>query len=295
MKAAPFDYVQAESVAETCALLADAEGESRVIAGGQSLVPMMAMRLARPELLIDIGRLEALNGIEDRGDSVLVRACTTQTVALADGTVGRRVPLLSGALAWVGHPQTRNRGTIGGSIAHADPSAEISLVAVTLGAEVSIHGNSGARRVAASEFLVDAMTTALEPDEIVTELAFPVWSGDHSIGTAFREVSRRRSDFAVVAVAAQIAMDEDGVCRRLALGIGGASGAPLTLSVVEDRLVGSRLEPQDLAGAESLTRDCLDPQSDPHATASYRRQVAGTLVRQTLAEACQAARTGAVQ
>jgi CO/xanthine dehydrogenase FAD-binding subunit len=295
MKAAPFDYVRADSVEQTCALLAEGEGERRVIAGGQSLVPMMAMRLARPELLIDISRVEALTGIEERGDTVTIRACTTQAAALADVVVRRRLPLLAEALAWIGHPQTRNRGTIGGSLAHADPSAEIGLVAVTLGAEMAIQGAGGVRRAAASEFLVDAMTTALEPDEILAEVAFPVWNSGLSVGTAFREMSRRHSDFALVAVAAQVALDEDGVCRRLALGIGGASGAPLTLPAVVDRLVGSRLEPDDLAEAESLTRDGLDPQSDPHATSGYRRQVAGTLVRQALSEARRAATAGAAR
>lgn len=288
MKPAPFDYVRAESVEHACALLGDGQGERRVIAGGQSLVPMMAMRLARPELLIDIGRLEALMGIQQRGNAVTLGACTTQAAALADGTVRRHVPLLAQGLAWVGHPQTRSRGTIGGSLAHADPSAEIGLVAITLGAEIMVQGDTGERRLPAAEFLVDAMTTTLEPDELVTEVAFPVWDEGLSVASAFLEVSRRRSDFALVAVAVQVGLDADGVCRRVALGVGGASGAPVTLPAVIDALVGSRLDPDDLARAERLTCDCLDPQTDPHATASYRRQVAGTLVRQALIDARRA-------
>jgi CO/xanthine dehydrogenase FAD-binding subunit len=285
MKSAPFDYVRAESVEDAYALLARRDGECRVIAGGQSLVPMMAMRLARPELLIDIGRLEALSGIERRGDAVVVRACTTQTAALADSTVRENVPLLAQALAWTGHPQTRNRGTVGGSLAHADPSAEIGLVAVTLGAEVMVQSLRGARRIAAGDFLLDAMTTPLEPDELLTEAAFPVWNDGLAVGSTFREVSRRHSDFAIVAAAAQAAFDADGVCRRLVLGVGGASGAPMALTEIAERLVGSRLEERDLAEAERLTQSALDPQSDPHATAAYRRQAAGTLVRQALQEA----------
>src|SRR5271155_4019603 len=174
MKPAPFDYIRPDSLAEACALLAGDE-DARVIAGGQTLVPMLAMRLARPAKLIDILRLPELAGIRGEAGSVIVGATTRQAKAERDPVIRASVPMLARALPWVGHPPTRNRGTIGGSIANADPSAEIPLVAVTLGAEIMLATTSGSRSMPADDFFVGPMLTAIGQGECVSAIRFPVW------------------------------------------------------------------------------------------------------------------------
>src|SRR5258706_403341 len=204
MKAAEFDYVRATSIDEVCDLLDDS-GEHKIIAGGQTLVPLMAMRLARPTLLIDIADIEALRFIRVDGDALCIGAATRQVDAERSALVRERLPLLSAALRWVGHPQTRNRGTIGGSIAAADPSAEIPLVAVTLEAQAIARSKTGDSALALADFFRGPMMTALAPDQCLTEIRFPLWSGQ--FGCGFHEVSARASDFALVAAAAQVTLD----------------------------------------------------------------------------------------
>src|SRR5882757_4488675 len=229
MKSAPFDYVRPASLAEACALLA-ADEDARVIAGGQTLVPMLAMRLARPARLIDILRLPELAGIREEKDAVVVGATTRQAQAERDPVIRASVPLLAQVLPWFGHPPTRNRGTIGGSIANADPSAEIPLAAVTLGAEILLATVQGARSVPADDFFIGAMLTTLGPGDCVSAIRFPVWPHKR-IGVGFFEISTRRSDFAFAAAAAQVALDDEDRCIEVALGIGGVGDRPLRLGV----------------------------------------------------------------
>ncbi len=284
MKAAEFDYASAGSVDEACRLLAGARGEGKLIAGGQTLVPLMAMRLVRPALLVDINGIAELRGIEAGDDHVSVRAGTRQADALADLVIRRRLPLLAKALAFVGHVQTRNRGTIGGSLANADPAAEICLVAVTLEAELVARSAAGERRLAAHDFFAGAMTTALLPEECLIAAHFPVWPA-RRLGTGFQETCIRRSDFALAAAAAQLALDERGRCTRIALGLGGAAATPLRLDAAAARLLGRRLEPADIAEARRLAEAAVEPISDLHASAEYRRRIAGAMVERALAEA----------
>jgi CO/xanthine dehydrogenase FAD-binding subunit len=284
MKAAEFDYASAGSVDEACRLLAGARGDGKIIAGGQTLVPLMAMRLVRPALLVDINGIAALRGIEAGSDHVVLRAGTRQADALGDPVLCRRLPLLAKALGFVGHVQTRNRGTIGGSLAHADPAAEICLVAVTLEAELVAHSEAGERRIAVRDFFAGTMTTTLHAEECLIAAHFPVWR-DHRFGTGFQETSIRRSDFALAAAAAQLALDEHGVCRRAALGLGGAAATPLRLEEAAARLLGTRLEPADIAEARALAEAAVEPISDLHAPAEYRRRIAGAMVERALAEA----------
>ena len=218
MKAAPFEYVRPDTLAEACRLIASDEG-ARLIAGGQTLVPMMAMRLARPTRLVDIARLPELMGIRIESDAVVVGAAVRQAVAEHDPLVRSWVPLLAKALPWVGHQPTRSRGTIGGSIANADPSAEIPLVAVTLGATIEVTSTVGTREMAAEDFFLGPMVTAIESADCVSAVRFPIWRQAQA-GSGFREVSARRSDFAIAAAAAQVALDEDGRIIAVALGIG---------------------------------------------------------------------------
>src|ERR1700744_1712903 len=229
MKPAPFDYVRPDSLAEACALLA-ADEDARVIAGGQTLVPMLAMRLARPAKLIDILRLPELAGIRREQDAIVVGATTRQANAERDSTIRTSLPMLARVLPWVGHPPTRNRGTVGGSIANADPSAEIPLVAVTLGAEIVLATTDGPTSMPADDFFIGPMLTAINPGDCVSAVRFPVWPHKR-IGVGFFEVSARRSDFAFAAAAAQVALDEGDRCIEIALGVGGVGDRPLRLHV----------------------------------------------------------------
>ena len=288
MKAAEFDYARAADLDDVFRLLDGAHGEAKIIAGGQTLVPLLVMRLARPTLVIDINSVNELSGIAADETGVCFGATTRQIDALESSSVARYAPLLKKALAQVGHPQTRNRGTIGGSLANADPAAEIGLIARTLDAEIEASSSAGARTIRADSFFTGAMTTVLSPEECLTKIRFPVWQG--RIGTAFEEMSNRRSDFALVAVACQVALDKDGVCTRIALGIGGAEPVPARAHDAETRLTGTRLEAGDINAALSNLQETLDPLSDVHASADYRRRVAASLAAKTIAAARDEAR-----
>jgi CO/xanthine dehydrogenase FAD-binding subunit len=273
MKPAPFDYVRPETLTGACELLA-ADDDARLIAGGQTLVPMLAMRLARPAKLIDILRLPELAGIREGKDAVVVGATTRQAQAEHDPVIRASVPLLARALPWVGHPPTRNRGTIGGSIANADPSAEIPLVAVTLGAEIMLATTVGPTSTPADDFFIGPMMTSIGRGECVTAIRFPVWS-HRRIGTGFFEISARRSDFAFVAAAAQVALDDEGNCAEIALGLGGVGDRPLRLDVTS--LIGTKLNVGSAADVVNAACAGIDAMSDLHASAAYRRRVAVTL------------------
>jgi CO/xanthine dehydrogenase FAD-binding subunit len=273
MKPAPFDYIRPDSLAEVCELLA-ADEDARVIAGGQTLVPMLAMRLARPAKLVDILRLPELAGIREEAGSVIVGATTRQAQAERDPVIRASVPMLARVLPWVGHPPTRNRGTIGGSIANADPSAEIPLVAVTLGAEIVLATVQGPASVPADDFFIGPMLTTIGQGDCISAIRFPVWPHKR-VGVGFFEISARRSDFAFVAAAAQVALDEDDRCIEVALGVGGVGDRPLRLNV--SSLVGTKLEAVSVADAVNAASMNMTANSDLHASAGYRRRVAVTL------------------
>jgi CO/xanthine dehydrogenase FAD-binding subunit len=286
MKPAPFDYVRPSSLAEACEVLS-ADEDARIIAGGQTLIPMLAMRLARPSRLVDVIRLRELSGLRLEQSALIIGAVTRQMVVERSELTRTKVPLLYKALPWVGHPPTRNRGTIGGSIANADPSAEIPLVAVTLGAEIEI-GNLGDRTwVPADEFFIGAMLTSMVPGDCVCAVRFPVWSHAR-VGTGFHEVSARQSDFAFVAAAAQVALDEDGRCTEAVLGLGGIGDRAQRVDV--SSLIGqdpARVDLQDLVRSQTAH---LDANSDLHATADYRRRVAAAFAIRALEDAIAEAR-----
>ena len=287
MKPAEFDYVRVASVAEACQALADvADGaEHRIIAGGQTLVPLMAMRLAQPTLLIDINDVDELRGIAVDASWLSIKACTRQRRVELSPEVAAAVPLLVRALSFVGHTQTRNRGTVGGSIAGADPSAEIPLVATALEAEIVARDTAGERIFTAAEFFQSAMMTALEPDQCLTEIRFPLWNRDGKVGIGFHEMANRKGDFAIVAAAAQLALDGDGICRRAAVAVGGAAPTAVKLDAVEDALLGTRLDEATVHDAAAAAAASLDPSSDLHASAEYRRRVACVLVGRAIGDA----------
>lgn len=281
MKPAPFDYVRPESLAEACGILAS-DDDARIIAGGQTLIPMLAMRLARPARLVDILRLKELHGIDAEENAIVVGAVTRQVEVERSEIIRRSLPLLAKALPWVGHPPTRNRGTIGGSIANADPAAEIPLVAVTLGAEIEIANPQGRVRMPAEELFIGPMLTSILPGDCVCAVRFPVWSHPR-VGTAFHEVSARRSDFALVAAAAQVALDDAGRCIEARLGLGGVGDCAIRIDVAP--LVGEIPTRTAIAEVVRAATAELEAGSDLHASADYRRRVAATLGIRALEDA----------
>jgi len=284
VKSAPFEYARAGSLAEACELLARHGDAAKVLAGGQSLVPMMAMRLLRPAWLIDINEIPALKFIRVENDAARVGACTRQATMERDDELAARVPLLRQALAWVGHVQTRNRGTIGGSLVHADPSAELPLAAQALGARLVLRSQKGARTLDALEFFSGPMATAARSGECLEEVQWPIWP-EKRTGSAFTEISVRHGDFAMVAAAAQVALDADGCCTRAALGLGGVGGTPLAFPKIAARLVGTRLEDAALQEAGRAAAAESEPGGDLHASPEYRRHLARVLAVRALREA----------
>jgi CO/xanthine dehydrogenase FAD-binding subunit len=289
VKAASFEYIAAKSIAEACALLARHGDSAKLIAGGQSLVPMMAMRLVRPARLVDINEIAALKFVRIEGDAAHVGACARQCIVERDDALAARVPLLRQALVWVGHVQTRNRGTIGGSLVHADPSAELPLAAQVLGARLVLRSAKGARTVEAGRFFTGPMSTALQPDECLEEIHWPLWSEQHA-GSAFTEIAMRHGDFAIVAAAAQVALDDEGRCTRAAFGLGGAGGTPLAFPNIAARLVGTRLDDAAVQEAANAAAAECEPGSDLHATADYRRHLARVLAARALRAAGERAK-----
>ena len=294
MKSAPFEYIRAESIGEACEVL-QREGDSvKLVAGGQSLIPMMAMRLVRPGWLLDINEIAALKFIATTGDgnakAVRIGACTRQSVVERDQALAECVPLLRKALTWVGHVQTRNRGTLGGSIVHADPCAELPLVAQILGAGMVLRRTAGARTVPAETFFNGPMMTATGADECLEEVHWPVW-GDPHTGAAFTEISSRHGDFAMVSAGAQLALGEDGRCVRAAFGLGGVGQTPLVFPKLAQRLLGTRLEDEVVRSAAVDAAAETDPGSDLFATAAYRRHLAGVLAARAIRAACDQARS----
>lgn len=291
MKAAAFDFVQPSSLDEACEQLARTSQDPQIIAGGQSLMPMLAMRLVRPGLIVDINKIETLSGITETDGSVTIGACTRQADAEVSPILRDRLPLLKKALKFVGHDQTRNRGTVGGSLAHADPSAEICLTAVALNATITLASAQGQRDLAASDFILGPMTTAIEEGEILTAVSFPVWSGEGRIGAGFQEVSSRQSDFAIVAAAAQVAIDGDGTCRRAAVAVANATPVPIRLAALEDGLAGHEPTAAVIDPHVAALEAVLEPDSDLHASDTARIHIAKTLVKRAVLEAVEDARS----
>ena len=282
MKAAPFEYSRPADIDEACALLA-ADESARLIAGGQTLVAMMAMRLARPTRLIDINRIAALSYIRAEAETIAIGATTRQCVVEHDPLIAAKVPLLARAIPWIGHAATRARGTIGGSLANADPAAECALIAITLDAVLSYRANGKNADIAAREFFIGPMITTLPAGAVLTGVRFPVWPG--KVGVGFHEVNARRSDFAFVSAAAQVELGDDGKCKRIAIAVGAVSDFPLRLKAAEQQLKGGTLEPAAVQAAVAQALADIDALADLHASAEYRRRVAIKLAARAVADA----------
>lgn len=277
MKPSAFDYHAPADLTEALGLLADLGEGAKAIAGGQSLVPLLAQRLAAPRHLVDLRRLTELRGIEEDDEGLRIGAGTTQATIERSGQVARTVPLLAHATPLIGHFQIRNRGTIGGSLAHADPAAEYPAVAVALDARLHVTSPRGRRDLAAAHFFTGAYRTGLATDELLTGVTFPRWTG--RCGFAVEEFSRRRRDFAIAGAAVAVALDTGDRIRRCAIGLFGLGPTPLRATTAETTATGSAV--RDVA-AEDIgrlaMRDAVAVRSDAHASAAYRSHVGAVVV-----------------
>jgi carbon-monoxide dehydrogenase medium subunit len=286
MKPPPFDYRSPSSLDEALALRSEYCDDSAVLAGGQSLMPMLNLRLARPEVLIDLGRVAEVAGIRELDGGVSLGAMTRQRHAERSDLIRERAPLVQQALAHVGHPTIRNRGTVGGSLAHADPAAELPAVCIALDAVLVARSATAERTIAAEDFYVGFMSTALAPDELLVEVRIPAPAGTLStLSTAFLEIARRHGDFALVGVAAAIALDGEGVITDARLVFTGVGLQPVRAREAEASLRGTSAGTDAFAAAADLVAGALHPRTDAHASGDYRRRVAGVIARRALEEA----------
>ena len=281
MKPAKFDYRSPETLQEALALLQEYGDEAKVLAGGQSLMPLMNMRLARPAVILDINRLSKLAYISPTADGGLaVGALTRQRTVEQSSLVRERNPLLAASLPYIGHFQIRNRGTVGGSLAHADPAAELSAVSMALEAEVVLASDGTQRVVKAADLFVTYYTTDMAPTELLTEIRIPAWPAGW--GWGFEEVSRRSGDFALVGAATVIRLDENEACQDARITLFGIGGTPVRMQTAETALLGRKVDDATLQEIGGMVSKELDPDSDIHASTEYRREVGGVLVRRTL-------------
>lgn len=281
MKLPAFDYARPETLGEAVALLA-ADEDAKPIAGGQSLMPMLAFRMAAPSLLIDLSRLAELRGIETGPDGTRIGALTRWRDVLDDPQLAEAQPLLVAAVGNVAHYQIRNRGTVGGSCCHADPAAEMPAIAVTCGASFQIMGSGGPFRVDAGEFFLGPLTTVLEPDQILVAVHLPPWKPGRR--HAFLELSRRKGDFAIAGIA--VFWDEEaGRCRDPHVGVCGMGDTPLRLPPVEAVLEGRQIDEEVIGEAVAALAGAIEPQGDIHADAAYRGAMAGVLLGRALRQA----------
>jgi carbon-monoxide dehydrogenase medium subunit len=279
MKLPPFEYACPTSVSEAVALLASHEGEAKPLAGGQSLVPMMAFRVASPSLVVDLRKLAELRQIKISDEGVTLGAMVRWREILDDARLRTAQPLLVAAVEHVAHYQIRNRGTVGGSIAHADPAAEMPGIVLTCDAKIAVTGKSGTRVIDAANFFEGPLMTAIKPDEIITEIRLPAWPAKRRFG--FQEFARRRGDFALAA--AMLFYDDDGgKARNAHVGAIGVADTPVRLPAVEQVLNGTAIDEATIAKAEAAASASVDPTDDIHASGAYRKALVGVMVERAL-------------
>jgi carbon-monoxide dehydrogenase medium subunit len=287
MKMPPFDYACPATLPEAVALLAAHDGDAQVLAGGQSLIPILAFRLAAPKLLVDLRKLTDLRTIKITPEVAALGAMARWCDIESDARLRTAHPLLVAAVAHVAHYQIRNRGTVGGSIAHADPAAEMPGIAMTCEAEIVAMGQAGPRTIKAADFFQGALTTALKADEIIVEIRLPAWPTGRRWG--FQEFARRRGDFALAAAALFYDMDASGRAANAHVGVIGVADRPLRLPSVEAVLNGAVIDGATIAEAEAATSAAVNPDSDIHASGAYRKALAGTMVERALKMAAEQA------
>jgi carbon-monoxide dehydrogenase medium subunit len=282
MKLPPFEYACPTTISEAVALLASHDGEAKPLAGGQSLVPMLAFRVASPSLLVDLRKLAELREIKIADGGVTLGAMVRWRDILDDARLRKAHPLLVAAVEHVAHYQIRNRGTVGGSIAHADPAAEMPGIVVTCEAKIAVIGKAGARVIDAANFFQGPLMTALKPDEIITEIRLPAWPAKRRFG--FQEFARRRGDFALAA--AMLFYDEDGgKAGNAHVGAIGVADRPLRLPAVEQVLNGNKIDETTITKAEAAASASVEPADDIHAGGAYRKALIGVMVERALKSA----------
>ena len=290
MKPATFDYHAPPTAEEAVTLLAELGDDAKILAGGQSLVPMLSLRLATFDHLVDIGRIGELEGIDMAPDAVTIGAGTTQATIETSAALAGSVPLLARATPLIGHFQIRNRGTLGGSVAHADPAAEYPAVVLAMDAEMDVVSRRGERRLAATDFFTGFWSTALEPDELVAGVRFPVWTG--RCGFAVREFARRHGDFAVAGAAVAVGLDGDDRVDRCAISLIGMGSTPIRATGAEEATIGQSGPPAaDEVGALAVA-DLDEVPSDLHGSSDYRKRVGAAMVARAWAEAMAEASNG---
>lgn len=287
MKPPRFAYHDPGTVSEAVALKAEFGDEAAVLSGGQSLVPLLNMRLASPRALIDVNGIAELQGLRRENGTLVAGAVTRQYLLESDEAVASSLPLLAESAAWIGHEAIRHRGTVGGSLAHADPSAELPIVALALGAELHAASQSGTRTIAAADFFTGFMATALRPDEILVEARFPVLEA--GTGWGFVEVARRHGDFALAAAAALVRLDDEGAVASASIALGGISDRPVRATAVEQVLIGIAPVREAIASAATLAKQLVTTSDDIHATRSYRQAIAVVVVERALKAAVERA------
>ncbi len=282
MKPAPFDYVAPTTIEDACAILSEAGGGATILAGGQTLMPLLNLRMSQPFILLDINKITDLKGISQSGDVIRIGPGVRQREALESALLAEELPVLVQALSHVGHHQTRNRGTIGGSVALGEPAAEMPATAVALGAVIDIKSVRGTRRVPADQFYLGPYMTVLEPDELVTGIDYPAWPKGHV--TLFREVAQRPGDFALVGLVGALAL-EGGKIVRAGIAWFGMGPTPIKARQAEAALIGKSLDAIDPQAIAELAIADTAPFGDHHASAEYRCTVGRRIFARTLREA----------
>jgi CO/xanthine dehydrogenase FAD-binding subunit len=278
MKPAQFDYVSPSTVEAAVEALVASNGEGKVLAGGQSLLPLLNFRMARPAVLVDLNGIEGLSYIEDRGDRIAIGALTRHRELEHSPLIASKLPVMSAAMRHVAHLAIRNRGTIGGSLSHADPAAELPMLATFYEAGISVQGPSGRRKIAPGDFFVDALTNCLEPEEIVVEVEFPILKQD---GWAFEEVARRFGDFALASIAVSVRRGTMGLAAAR-VAVMGVADTPRRLREVEDELVTMELNDRMPDRFSEIVVSLVSPNDDLHASADYRKHLLTQLAKRAL-------------
>lgn len=283
-----FEYVAPASLAEATAFLAAHPDDAKLLAGGHSLVPLMKLRLAAPKYLVDLARVPGLKGIREANGALEIGALTTHYEVESSSLVRERLPVLAETAALIGDVQVRNRGTIGGSLAHADPAADYPAPILALDAEISVTGSKGQRTIKATDFFVDLLTTALKPDEVITQVRIPIPAAGS--GAAYVKFPHPASRYAIVGVAALVRLNADGSCASAAIGVTGAGSKAVRASAAEQGLVGSRLDDAAIQKAGAAAAEAIEPVGDIHASAEYRRHLVREFTMRALRAAAERAK-----
>lgn len=287
MKPSPFKYEAPTELEHALGLLAEHGDDSKLLAGGQSLIPLLNFRLSAPSLLIDINRVNGLDYVERREGTLRIGANSTQAKVGRSGLIADQWPLLASAIGWVAHSQIRNRGTVCGSVAHGDPTAEIPVAMCCLGAKFHLRSVRGRRSVMARDFFITHLTTVLEPDEMLVEIEIPARLPES--GWAFVEFARRRGDFALAGVAMEIQVGHDRRCRSVSMALLGAADTPMRRPVLDALLIGRIPDAEAASELAEMAAEAADPGGDMHGSIEYRRRLMANLVRQATFEAAERA------